>query len=492
LIYIHGLDCYNVPMDLDNFREICLKQCGLTLDQPILSAFSGGADSLSLLILLESAGFPVVAAHFNHHIRAEADQDEQGAGQLAGKLGIQFVSGSGNVPEFIHANNLSVEEGARQLRYQWLLEQAAKYNAQALAVGHTADDQVETVLMHLLRGTGLDGLSGMPYRQVLPVWGSTIPIVRPLLGFWRTETEEICRNAGLFPVMDSSNQSALYFRNRIRLELIPYLQGYNPQVKSHIFQTARILEEEQFILETIKLEAWNSCHPEHDDKWISLEWRMLFDQPESLRRSILRKALVEISPGIRDIDYDLTVRMSEFVLHPTRSGEVHLSGNLWLQRGLDRLFIWKDKPGFIGYYPQMENGSIHTLQLLGKLTFNSWQIEMKENRSASEYEKNQPGQLRAQVQLDLDRLEEPLEVRCAQPGERFQPLGMQGRSQKLSDYFINQKIPRQARKHWPLVVSGQRIVWVVGLGISESAAIHAETKRVAQISLQLPAHQPVG
>lgn len=477
-------------MDLENFREICITQCGLHPDRVVLAAFSGGADSLSLALLLHRAGFPVIAAHFNHQLRDCADRDEIEAGLLARRLGITFVSSVGDVPAYIKENRLSVEEGARQLRYRWLLERAREEGAQAVAVGHTADDQIETVLMHLLRGSGIDGLTGMPFRQTLPVWGVDIPIVRPLLSLWRVDTEEICRESGLEPLQDESNTSTVYYRNRIRLELIPYLQTYNPQAKNHILQTSGILSEDQAILDPIKQLSWESCLIEERENVVSFHFSKLKELEEGLRRYVLRQAVARLVPGIRDVDFPLTTRMSDFVRNPTRTGQMHLTSNLWIQNTPDRISIWKGKPGLLLFVPQLEEAASFNLAFPGSLSFPNWELEIMEDDLETARKIIRSGGEQNCVWLDTDRLEFPLEVRSGYAGERLHPFGMKGKSQKLSDFFINHKVPQQARSHWPLVISDQTIVWVVGLGIGEEAAITPGTTRVARLSLRLPALLP--
>lgn len=479
-------------MQWDEFKSICEQQCELDPSRLVLVAYSGGTDSLALLISLKKVGYQVAAAHFNHHLRQAADLDEQTAKTTAKALGIPFFAGGGDVQAMAVEHKLSVEEAARQSRYQWLLEQAEACQAQAVAVAHTADDQVETVLMHLLRGTGLDGLTGMSFRQVFPVWHSPVPVVRPLLKAWRADTEAICREAGLVPVQDESNLSPRYFRNRIRLELIPYLQDYSPQIKSHILQTSQILSEEQIILNAVKEKAWQECLDKQTARWISLRLANLTALQEGLRRSVLRRGLLELEPQIRDIDFALTERLSDFVFHSSRSGEMHLTGELWIQKTANQLFLWKGKPGLAVFHPQVPNREAFKLPLPGRLSFPDWEVAVREDDLVTAREAIQQGRMVDQVWLDAESLSFPLEVRCAFPGERISPLGMDGKTQKLSDYWINHKIPRQARQRWPLIVSGQSIVWVVGLGISETASITARTQRVVQISLHFPSHQPAG
>jgi tRNA(Ile)-lysidine synthase len=474
------------------FRSLYLEKCRLDPGKGILAAFSGGADSLSLLISLKAAGLAVTAAHFNHHLRSEAGRDEKSASDLAARLDIPFISGGADVPAVVRDQKLSVEEAARHCRYSWLLEQAEALSMQAVAIGHTADDQVETILMHLLRGSGLDGLTGMPYRQIFPLWNKSIPVVRPLLDTWREETEAICREAGLVPVQDASNQSTRYFRNRIRLELVPYLKEYNPQAKQHLWQTARILAEEQALLQTVKENAWDRCFDSKAEHWLALKLSALDSLLESLQKYVLRRGLLELEPGLRDIDFEITGRLTAFLNQSTRSGEMHIFNDLWVNRSNERLVFWKGKPGLAGFYPQIEPGRQYHPGIPGILVFPDWELEIEAALATSGLSIDSLGNIETSVSLDADKLTFPLTVRGMRPGERIAPLGMGGKIQKLSDYFINHKVPRQARANWPLVFSGDIVIWVAGLGISEIAAVTPQTRQVLRICLRQPVHRPDG
>src|SRR5512143_2120761 len=160
-------------------EPVLLDQCGLDPQKPLLAGVSGGPDSLCLLDILHSAGYPVIVAHFNHHLRPEADEEAASVAGLAQDLGLAFVTDSADVNKYAAENSLSLEEAARLLRYRFLFRVARERSAQAVAVGHTADDQVETILMHFLRGAGLAGLKGMEVRTHLPVFDAGIPLVRP-------------------------------------------------------------------------------------------------------------------------------------------------------------------------------------------------------------------------------------------------------------------------------------------------------------------------
>jgi tRNA(Ile)-lysidine synthase len=236
-------------MDLERIRSLLESECGLQSEKPVLVGVSGGPDSLCLADVLESLGYSLVIAHFNHQLRPQAGDDARVVEEFAGKRGIPFVLGSEKVGEFAESHHLSLEEAARICRYRFLFSQAEAAGAQAVAVAHNADDQVETVLMHLLRGSGLSGLRGMPYRSLTTEWSSTIPLVRPLLGVWREEINEYCAVRQLQPVTDLSNQDTTFYRNRLRHELVPYLQHYNPQAKERIWKMANVLAADYEVLE---------------------------------------------------------------------------------------------------------------------------------------------------------------------------------------------------------------------------------------------------
>jgi tRNA(Ile)-lysidine synthase len=181
-------ECYN-PCVLNRFQRYLRDECKIMPGASLIAAVSGGADSLCLLELLVASGFQPVVAHFNHHLRPDAQADADFVAQQASKLGCRFVYGEEKVAELARSEKLSIEAAARQARYKFLFAAAQAAGAEALVTGHNADDQVETVLLHFLRGSGLDGLNGMSARSRLPQFSADIDLVRPLLGFWRNEID---------------------------------------------------------------------------------------------------------------------------------------------------------------------------------------------------------------------------------------------------------------------------------------------------------------
>src|SRR5688572_30367025 len=243
---------------LENIQSILRDQCGLSRGQPVVAGVSGGPDSLCLMSVLRKAGYPVIVAHFNHKLRPDSDTDANIIERTAARLNLRSVIESRDVRAYAEEEKLSIEEAARIMRYRFLMKQAHRSNAQAVAVGHTADDQVETVLMHFIRGAGLTGLKGMNYRTIIHMFDPQIPVVRPLLDMWREETIVYCAANGLRPRHDPSNASLDFFRNRLRHLLIPTLESYNPRFREVLWRTSRSLAGDYEVLSQVLDDVWKT------------------------------------------------------------------------------------------------------------------------------------------------------------------------------------------------------------------------------------------
>src|SRR6266508_1776558 len=244
---------------LENIQSILRDQCGLIREAPILVGVSGGPDSLCLMSVLRKAGYHTIVAHFNHKLRPDSDTDANIVEQTAARRDLASIIESGDVRAYAEAEKLSIEEAARIMRYRFLMRQAHRLSAQAVAVGDTADAQVVTVLMHFIRGAGLVGLKGMSYRTVISMFDPEIPVVRPLLDIWREETVVYCAANGFRPRHDPSNASLDFFRNRLRHLLIPTLESYNPRFREVLWRTSRSLAGDHEILGELLDEVWKDC-----------------------------------------------------------------------------------------------------------------------------------------------------------------------------------------------------------------------------------------
>mgnify|MGYP001155039205 CR=1 FL=1 len=306
-------------MDLAHIRSILHEECQLSPRLPILVGVSGGPDSLCLLDLLHILGYPVVAAHVDHSLRPSSAQDAAFVKDLAAQRQMLFTSARLDIGAYAREAHLSIEEAARKARYGFLFEQAGLYQAQAVAVAHTADDQVETVLMHLLRGAGLGGLKGMLYRAPGSEWGSDLLLVRPMLSTWRTEVLDYCEERGLHPRMDESNLDTTYFRNRLRLELLPTLESYNPRIKQVLWRTAQSLAGDHGVVEEALSQAKKTCHQQNRANYVSFQVEEFPLLPVGQQRSLLRGAIAHLLPDLRDIDFNAIERGLAFTRAPSAS-----------------------------------------------------------------------------------------------------------------------------------------------------------------------------
>ncbi len=473
-------------MDLARIKHSLQDECRLSPDRPVVVGLSGGADSLCLLLVLEQLGYPLIAAHFNHRLRAEAGEDAQSAQLAAERLGVPFVYGEASVGELAQKEGLSIEEAARVLRYRFLFENARQAGAQAVAVGHTADDQAETVLMHFLRGTGLAGLRGMPPCSAATEWDDRIPLVRPLLDIGRAETVACCQAAGLEPAFDRTNLDPSYTRNRVRLELIPFLETYNPQVKQALLRLSRSAAGDYAIVEAAAQAAWERARIEEGTGFVVLSLTGLSGLSRAMLRNILRVAVGRLRPGLRDVDFDLLDRAAGFVEQPTRTLKLDLANGVSLSRGGGRLFVYEHGAAVLpSAWPRLPDGQGTALDVPGHVEVgNGWVIAAEwanVGREQTPWQAAEPGM---HAWLDAGCLVLPLEVRARRPGDRFAPLGMDGHSLKLSDYFVNEKLPQLARARWPLVCSGDQIVWVPGFRPADACRIAGDTQRTVHLCLR--------
>jgi tRNA(Ile)-lysidine synthase len=453
---------------LENVQSILREQCGLSRDQPIVVGVSGGPDSLCLMGILRTAGYPAIVAHFNHKLRPDADADANIVEQTAGRLNLVSVIESGEVRAYADQEKLSIEEAARTMRYRFLMEQAHRFHAQAVAVGHTADDQVETVLMHFIRGAGLAGLKGMNYRTILHTFDPQIPIVRPLLDTWREETVVYCAANGFRPRHDPSNASLDFFRNRLRHLLIPTLESYNPRFREVIWRTSRSLAGDHEVLSEVLDQAWQRCVVEETAEFVAFDEPALTQQSLGIQRNLVRRAMERLHPQEPDVSYTTLERASNFIADRdgTRRVRTDLSGGVHVLREGALLYVVASKVTLpIERWPQMPDGSDTLLlkvpsqvSLAGgwKLSCERWNIASLALEQA--HANNDP----FQAWVDAQAISDALELRVRQEGDRFEPLGMDGHEMKLSDFFINVKLPQRARDRWPLLCMGEKVVWVPG------------------------------
>ena len=445
----------------------------------VLVGVSGGPDSTCLLLILvalrRSLRFDLHAAHFDHQLRGQraAAREERFVRSLADALGVPLYCGAGDVRAHARSRRLSLEEAARGLRYRFLAGAAHDAACEAVAVGHTRDDQAETVLLHLVRGTGLRGLAAMAPSSAWPLSGEHDGprLVRPLLGLCRADTEACCREAGIEPMQDPSNRSPAHLRNRIRRELLPLLRRYNPRIEDALVRMADAAATDIELLERLASEALATASSK--DGAVRLERARLAALPAALQRHAVRLAVARLLGDRRGFS-DRHVRSI------LRANEGRTGTRLDLPRQLhvevQRNAIVLSTASTPSDEPLPDNDT--PLRTPGRTRFGPWRFE-------AELLKRPPTNIASSgnaysAYLDADACGARLWLRRRRAGDRFHPLGLR-RPKKLQDFFVDAHVPRAERDAVPLVCTERGIVWVVGQRPAEWAKMTPATRRVLQL-----------
>ncbi len=451
-----------------------IKRNNLLLSQhKLLVAVSGGPDSVCLLCILaklqEELGIKLHVAHLNHLLRgAESEADAQYVSNLVRCLGIPATIGQRDVKAYQAQHYLSLEEAAREVRYAFLAEVARSIEVSQVAVGHTIDDHIETILMHLIRGTGIRGLCGLQPSSLWQSSEDSLTIIRPLLSVSRQETVSYCHEHQLNPRIDTSNLSLSPLRNRIRLQLLPLLQSYNPHIAEALLRTARIATDDLAFLDGEIVRLWDEVVQEKGSS-IILDKERFGLLSSALQRHLLRTAIEKLLGNLKDIE---TRHIEEIMTALTKPAGKRIS----LPRGLvftieyDKFLLGSD-PAVLSPFPAL--GAEFPLKIPGETQLPGWRVEATIIGREEVMEKK--GEFTAY--LDLGKTGDKLLVQPRQAGDRFQPLGM-SQPKKLGEFMVDAKIPHAWRERIPIVCSPEHIIWVVGYRIDERVKVTDSTKQV--------------
>ena len=448
-------------------------------DKPLVAGVSGGPDSVCLLHVLagikRSLGVKLHVAHLNHLLRgAESDADADYVARLASGLGIPATIERRDVKAYRKERRLTLEEAAREVRYAFFAEVARSIDGDTVAVGHTADDQVETILLHLIRGTGLTGLRGM---QPLGTWrspdGTELRLARPLLEIEREETESYCTAEGLYPRSDSSNRLPDQLRNRVRTQLIPLLQKYNPDIKEVLLRTARAADADLGYIDEEVSKLWGTVATERPEG-IAIDRAGFSCLPIALKRHLIRSALRQVLGELQDIESVHIESLLEAMSRPAGK-KISLPRNLSFYGDYDHGLIAVNG-AVASPFPVLEGE--YRLDVPGVTEFSGWRVR---SSIIDQHEEGNESELRAC--FDFDAVGDRLTVRGRRCGEKFQPLGMES-TKKLQDFMVDARIPRHWRDRVPLVCSTRHIIWVVGSRIDHRARVRPTTRHVLRLEFE--------
>jgi len=458
---------------------------------PVVVAVSGGPDSLALMDILNQLSpryrWELHVAHLHHGIRgADADADARFVQTIAKRMSLPFHLGKEDVPKLASESHTSVEEAARQARYRFLARVAREIGASRIALGHHMDDQVETVLMHFLRGSGLAGLRGMlPISPMEEMRLDSIPgqppdttglfLVRPMLSIPHEELVAYCESRGLEPRFDRSNLDTTYYRNRLRHELIPVLETYNPKIREIIFRSSQIFADDYDLLHLLMLEAWEKVVMAESETEIVLSLQAWQELHPSLQRSVLREAIHRLRRSLRNINWAHVETARKVGLKGETGSRAPLPEGLALLVEYGKIIIGEETALAKAPVPQV--AAEVKVAVPGSTDLgNGWALDAKylDPQGIPKPWPKDPWQ----AWLDLDKLEMPLYIRPRKPGDRFRPLGMKGRM-SVGEFMINEKLPARWRDRWPILSDSKgKVLWIPGYRPSDDVRVSEETKKV--------------
>jgi len=437
----------------------------------VIVAVSGGPDSTCLLYILneikDKIGITLVGAHLNHCLReGDAQKDELYAKNTCESLNIEFYSKTVDVHKIADQNNLSCEMAGREERYKFFKELLTSLNANKVALAHNANDQAETVLMRIMRGTGIEGMVGIkPIRDEI--------YVRPILHLSRKEIEAYCDENGISPRIDKSNLENIYARNKVRLELIPYMEeNFNKDIIRTLNRMSdTVKKDNDYLMEISQKEFDKHCEIEGLRVIIN---KNAFKLHEAILSRIVREALLKVNHDL--YNFEKVHITSVIKLQSQDTGKsIMLPANIIVENCYGNIHIYAR--GKTAYYNSNqyslninEKNIIHPLNLVIEMDVKSKSQDTL--FKGTDYIKN----------FDYDKILGPIILRYREDGDKFMPLGMTG-NKKIKDLFIDLKIPKSKRNEIPLICFGNDISWVVGYRVSEKFKVSRDTKNILRIRI---------
>ncbi len=459
-------------------KEAIEKYRMLESGDSVVVAVSGGPDSIALLHVLEALsdeyGLTLITAHLNHGLRKEADHEANFVRDMSKEMGIKFECKTVDINFLRKGTGKSIEDISRDVRYKFLNDVVKRHHARKIALGHNLNDQVETVLINFLRGSGPDGLKGM-----LPARDSMY--IRPLLYVSRKEILSFLDFHKILFMRDESNIEGIYLRNRIRHLLIPELTAsYNPNLEEGLSNMAEIMRLEDDYMKSVTgkiLSEWGVKPDDYDEVRIKIsELRRCHD---AVQRRIIKKILQRSTPNSQGIGYAHIDAVKDLAHSDHPSGHLNLPYHTVVRREYDYLVVSKvgkfDR-NFIkerdqAFYKVTLPGSVNIAKSGKTVIFDFVEppVQIKSDR-------------RDIVFMDYDKIILPLVVRTGKPGDRIKPLGMKG-TKKVKSYFIDEKVPLNLRKDIPLLLDQESVLWITGMRMSERVKITEKTRRILKVEI---------
>lgn len=452
---------------LANIRGTIKKHAMLSGGETVLTGLSGGPDSVCLLQLLHKLRDELMlklhAVYIDHGLRPDETPAEIAfCKKMCEGLSVTFIVRVIDVKTYAKECNLNKQDAARELRYRAFEEAAFEIKADKIALGHNADDQIETFFMRIFRGSGPKGIAGIP-----PVRGK---IIRPLIEIERRDIEQFLEENRINYIVDSSNLKEDYLRNKIRLSFLPEVKKINPDIIETMSRTMEIFREEEKFFDILVTKTLMKLISRKTDEHIELFLSPMESMEKVILRRILRRAIDE-TKGLRGVGFVHIEDIMDLIRKGRHGDRLYLPKGLRVIKNYATLVMTSETPVKIGTYD---------LDVPGEVVIRETKTVIKVSvaEKAEDY-----GDGKSVILLDADKATLPLTVRARADGDYFYPMGF-GKRKKLQDFFVDEKVPRDERDSIPVVAAGDDIVWIAGYRADERFKADKGTKRFLRLEIK--------
>jgi len=448
---------------IKRFKEIIENYNLIEKNDTIIIGSSGGPDSQFLTYMLNEIkveyNLNLILAHLNHLHRKEASKDENLVKETAKKLDIKFQIKRASMDEYARANKISSEDAGRRLRYAFFNEIAQKYPGAKIAIAHNKNDQAETMIMRMIRGTGIDGLCAMAYKSS--------NIIRPILSIEKREIINYLDQNSISYAYDKTNGENDYTRNYIRNEVIPKMENVNPQAVDNLYNLSELLKNDLYIIESRVDEAYDYAIKSVNNYNISFDKNRFESLDDSLKSRVLRRAILKLKGDLKDFSKE---NIDQFLnVISLDNGKESVKDNLTFIKNYRTYDLYINQSIKLGKTSELLNidNILNFNGLIFKATLDD---KINENDKYTAY-------------FDCDKIKFPLTIRYRQNGDKFKPYGMNN-NKKLKNFFIDEKVDRNLRDKIPLIISNDEIIWIVGHRVSNDFKVDKTTSNILKIEVK--------
>lgn len=461
-------------MIINSVRQTIKRENLIEKNDKILIALSGGPDSICLLDIMiklkDEYNLTLYAAHLNHRIRGiDAQEDSLFCQKICKKNNVTFFVKNIDIPELAVQQSRGVEEVARDVRYDMFFDIKNKLGINKIAVAHNLDDQAETMLMKMFRGSGIQGLRGIDYKR-------KDGIIRPLLDIYKSQINEYCDVNNLNPRIDKTNFESDYSRNKVRLDLIPYIENnYCENIKQILSRTANVIRDDYNYIEEVSKEHYELLVKNKSDDEIILDLPLLKNTDTAIQKRVIRLAILDIMGNLNNVE-NVHIVDSLSLLEKSDGKIINLPKNL-------KAYIKNED--YVITTKNQENEEItyqYNIEINGKTVVNEIGLTVTTSVLPAKDSLALPVSKYIKV-FDYDKIVGSLYLRSRKIGDKLSPIGLTG-TKKIKDILINKKIPADTKYMFPIISDDEQILWLLGYRISENYKIDDSTQRVIRIQLE--------